>query len=196
MRVPGLRQAESIVEESAVNTPVDSAPPSDQVIYAENIGPIYAFIYSKVGHREIAQDLTAEVFVKALALVDHTQSHVAIRAWLYRVARTTVADYWRATLHTRIIPLIEAHEHLREPDEVSVEPPPSQHDVTRQALALLDRLPAHYRRVLALRCLHGYSLRETANTLGLTERNVKVLQHRAIRTARDLQLEDAYDGAR
>ncbi len=177
--------------ESQVNTAVDSAPPSDEVIYEENITAIYAFIYSKVGHREAAQDLTADVFVKALALVDRTQSRTAIRSWLYHVARTTVADYWRATLRTRIIPLDEMRDRLREPErETVVEKTPGRRDLTKQALALLDRLPANYRSVLALRFLQGYSLRDTANALGLTEGNVKVLQHRAIRKARDLGLEE------
>jgi len=166
------------------------APPSDEAIYEENITAIYAFIYSKVGQRETAQDLTADVFVKALALVDRTQSRMSIRSWLYHIARTTVADYWRATLRTRVIPLDEMRERLREPDAMhDGEEEPAPRDMAARARVLLDRLPANYRDVLALRFLRGYSLRDTATALGLTEGNVKVLQHRAIRKARDLGLE-------
>jgi RNA polymerase sigma-70 factor (ECF subfamily) len=174
-------------------TGTDSAPPdrppSDEELYEENITPIYAFIYSKVGHREAAQDLTADVFVKALALVDRTQSRATIRSWLYHIARTTVADYWRATLRNRVIPLDEMRERLREPEgTLDAEHMPAPGDVAARARGLLDRLPANYREVLALRFLRGYSLRDTANALGTTEGNVKVLQHRAIRKARDLGL--------
>jgi RNA polymerase sigma-70 factor (ECF subfamily) len=166
------------------------APPSDEAIYEENIGGIYAFIYSKVGHREAAQDLAADVFVKAFALVDRTQSRHAIRSWLYHIARTTVADYWRAALRTRVIPLEEMRERLREPEAApESEQTPSPAGLAARARALLDRLPPNYRAVLTLRFLHGYSLRDTAAALGITEGNVKVLQYRAIRKARELEME-------
>jgi RNA polymerase sigma-70 factor (ECF subfamily) len=165
-------------------------PLSDEALYEENISPIYAFIYSKVGHREAAQDLTADVFVKAFALVDRTQSRATIRSWLYHIARTTVADYWRAMLRSRVIPLDEMRERLREPDATPDDGGlPNPRDVAARARTLLDRLPANYREVLALRFLRGYSVRDTAVALGLSEGNVKVLQHRAIRKARDLGLE-------
>jgi RNA polymerase sigma-70 factor (ECF subfamily) len=165
-------------------------PPSDESIYEENISAIYAFIYSKVGHREAAQDLTADVFVKAFALVDRTKSRTTIRSWLYHIARTTVADYWRATLRTRVIPLDEMRERLREPDALLDDGEvPASPDLAARARALLERLPANYREVLTLRFLRGYSLRDTAAALHVSEGNVKVLQHRAIRKARDLGLE-------
>jgi len=49
--------------------------------------------------------------------------------------------------------------------------------------ALLATLPDQYRRVLELRFLRGYSVRETAHELNLTETNVKVLQFRALNRA-------------
>jgi len=164
---------------------------SHAAIYEENVEGIYAFVLSKVGQREVAQDLTGDIFVKALALVDRAQSPPVIRGWLFRVARTTVADYWRATLRTRVIPLDEARDRLREiapPDDEEAVPNPAI--TAARAQALLDRLPPNYRRVLTFRFVHGYTLRETAQALGTTEANVKVLQHRAIRKARDLGLED------
>lgn len=49
--------------------------------------------------------------------------------------------------------------------------------------AVLDRLPDHYRRVLELRFLQGRSVREAAGDLGVSIANAKVLQHRALRLA-------------
>jgi RNA polymerase sigma-70 factor (ECF subfamily) len=49
--------------------------------------------------------------------------------------------------------------------------------------SLLATLPENYRRVLELRFLRGYSVRETARELGLSETNVKVLQFRALNRA-------------
>jgi RNA polymerase sigma-70 factor, ECF subfamily len=59
-----------------------------------------------------------------------------------------------------------------------------------KAKALLDRLPERARRVLELRFLQGYSLKETAAALSTTVGNVKVLQWRALRQAAALETED------
>jgi RNA polymerase sigma-70 factor (ECF subfamily) len=168
---------------------------ANATIYTDNVDALYAFVYSKVGHREVAQDLTADIFVKALALVDHTQSPAAIRSWLYHVARTTVADYWRSTLRARVIPLEEARDRLREPAASGDDTLPDARTTAGRAQRLLQRLPARYREVLVLRFVRGLSLREAASALGTTEGNVKVLQHRAICKARDLGLEAGCDGA-
>jgi RNA polymerase sigma-70 factor (ECF subfamily) len=48
---------------------------------------------------------------------------------------------------------------------------------------VLNRLPARYRRVLELRFLQGYSIEETAQELGITPGNVKVIQYRALAKA-------------
>lgn len=48
---------------------------------------------------------------------------------------------------------------------------------------ILDALPERYRQVLQLRFLNGLSVRETAQALGITSGNVKVLQHRALARA-------------
>ncbi len=50
-------------------------------------------------------------------------------------------------------------------------------------------MPNQSRRILELRFLRGYSVREAANELGVTESNARVLQFRALRKAADLELE-------
>ena len=172
------------MEDSPTAEPAAMA--TDEAIYEQNVERIYAFIYSKVGHREAAQDLTADVFVKAFALVDRSQGAASVRSWLYHIARTTAADYWRAMQHTRIIPLDELRDRLRAPVQGRGAPLPQVREIEARAQAVLDALPENYRAVLTLRFLHGHTVQETAEALGLKEGNVKVLQHRALRKARDL----------
>src|SRR5215469_17756827 len=71
-----------------------------QTLYQENLGLIYRYVYSKVGNREEAEDLTSQIFIKAVRGVDHNRSTASIQKWLYQVARTTIADYWRAYYRT------------------------------------------------------------------------------------------------
>jgi RNA polymerase sigma-70 factor (ECF subfamily) len=61
--------------------------------------------------------------------------------------------------------------------------PVSEEDGIRRANAVLAGLPGNYRLVLELRFLRGYSLRETAEAMGVSLSNAKVLQHRALRRA-------------
>src|SRR5436305_11861380 len=67
-----------------------------QTFYQEKFGLIYRYVYNKVGNREEAEDLTSEIFLKAARSIDQERSPQSMHSWLFLVARTTVADYWRA----------------------------------------------------------------------------------------------------
>lgn len=66
-----------------------------EVLYQENRDLIYRYVYCWVGNREDAEDVTSQVFLKAWRGVDVQRSPKAIQKWLFQVARTTIADYWR-----------------------------------------------------------------------------------------------------
>ena len=56
-------------------------------------------------------------------------------------------------------------------------------DAPQRAAAILDELPERDRRILSLRFLQAYSIKDAALALGVTVANAKVLQHRALRRA-------------
>ena len=66
-----------------------------EVLYQEYRDLIYRYVYCQVGNREDAEDVTAQVFLKAWRGVDVQRSPRAIQKWLFQVARTTIADHWR-----------------------------------------------------------------------------------------------------
>lgn len=143
--------------------------------YQTHVTAIYQYVYSRVGNRADAEDLTSQVFVKAINGMRDDVSVGELRSWLYRVAQTTLADHWREYYAEDTTELLE-----------NVTPPPSSRENTEAALrveALLETLPDQYRRVLELRFLRGYSVRDTAQELGLSETNVKVIQFRALNRA-------------
>jgi RNA polymerase sigma-70 factor (ECF subfamily) len=166
-------------------------PVDVEALYRRHLRPLYTFIYSKVGNREAAEDLTSEVFTKALTHLDRTREEHSIVAWLYRVARNAVIDYWRAGHGACVIALEEARMTRPSP------PAPDagrQEQTAARARALLARLPEHYRAVLSYRLLDGLSVAETAGCMGTSEGNVKILQHRALKRAAELREEDPVDG--
>jgi RNA polymerase sigma-70 factor (ECF subfamily) len=143
--------------------------------YQTHVTAIYQYIYGRVGNRPDAEDLTAQVFVKAIHGMRSDVSVPELRSWLYRVAQTTLADHWREYY-------AEGTGELE--DDVTQPPAPRENPEAIQRVdSLLATLPESYRRVLELRFLRGYSVRETAQELNLSETNVKVLQFRALNRA-------------
>ena len=143
--------------------------------YQTHVTAIYQYIYSRVGNRPDAEDLTAQVFMKAINGMRSDVSVPELRSWLYRVAQTTLADHWREYY---------AEDTAELEDDVTRPPTPRENpEAVQRVDALLATLPESYRRVLELRFLKGYSVRETAQELNLSETNVKVLQFRALNRA-------------
>jgi len=153
-------------------------------IYDANVVPIYRYIYARVGNRPDAEDLTAQVFMRAVEQLDTTRERPQIVSWLYRVSQNAIADYWRAFYRLPLIgteqvapgwePSAPASAPAREADVGASE---------ARVQRLLRRLPEHYARVLELRFLQRLSVTETADKMGITRGNAKVLQYRALRKA-------------
>jgi RNA polymerase sigma-70 factor, ECF subfamily len=157
-----------------------------RAFYDAHLSALYRFLYTRVGNREEAEDLTALVFTKAVRGMDWAQPEAARVAWLFQVARTTLADHWRlhGAEHTLSLDVL-----LDAGWEVATHPTA---DATTDVLLraeveeVLAALPDNYQQVLRYRFLLGYTIKETATALNLTEANVKVLQLRALRRAATL----------
>lgn len=147
-------------------------------VYQEHITTIYRFLYSRVGNREDAEDLTSQVFLKAVSLLDSSRDELSVKSWLFQLAKTTLADHWRQYYKSPKVPLHLVADSWQEPTQ---EPPSLRPPETLRQV--LDQLPDNYRRVLTLRFLEGLSIKEAAAEMGVSEGNVKVLQLRALRRA-------------
>lgn len=156
--------------------------PADTVLgsaFQENATKIYTFIYSKVGNREVAEDLTSQVFLKAVRWLAEDRSADSIRSWLYTTARTAIADYWREQGQRRQISLDAMGDLLF----CGTDGPAEVRRTRERALRILEALPPREREVLRLRFLRGYSAAEIGHALGITPGNVRIVQLRALRKA-------------
>jgi RNA polymerase sigma-70 factor (ECF subfamily) len=184
-----VAERRSRVREEAPTTshlPADSD--SIQRLYANNVTVIYRFIYSKVGNREEAEDLTSKVFMKAMQNVDSTRSVESVQSWLFQIARTTVADFWRDFYRLRADSLDTLLTTGWEAAAGKGGAEPREHH-SRQVEQILSRLPVRYREVLTYRFLLCCTIKETAERMSLSEANVKVLQFRALKRAAGTSLE-------
>lgn len=161
--------------------PQGRKPFTFQEVYENYMEAIYRFVYRHVGNRPDAEDITSQVFLKALRSLDLSRPEHSIARWLYQTADTTIADYWRRFYRYPAADPPEDRADLRE-DFFQEEEPAA----TRVA-EILAKLPENYRRVLELRFMEGLSIKETAQRMGISESNAKVLQHRALRMAAKLE---------
>ena len=163
--------------------PLSESPDLEEV-FSRFVDPVYRFLYSHVGNREDAEDLTSEVFLKAARQLDSARPEASIAKWLFTVARTVLADHWRK--HYRTGPQVPLDDGWM-PPVPDYEPGDLTSDANRRLVhEVLDLLPDRYRTVLELRFLRGYSVQETARELGISTDNVKVIQHRALSKAADV----------
>lgn len=161
-----------------------AAPGRFEQIYDANVVPIYRFIYARVGNRPDAEDLTAQVFVRAVEQLDTERDNPQIVSWLYRVSQNAISDYWRAFYR---LPVIGADQvapgwEPAQPGETRERPAEGQ-VATQRVRKVLAQLPARYARVLELRFLQRLSVAETAKQMGVSHGNAKILQYRALRKA-------------
>lgn len=156
-------------------------------IYDAHVVGIYRYIYARVGNRPDAEDLTAQVFMRAVEQLDTTRDEGQIVSWLYRVGQNAIADYWRAFYRLPLVGTEQVAPGWEPPEPVERaggEPErASDERATARVERLLRTLPENYRRVLELRFLQRLSVAETAERMGISRGNAKVLQYRALRKA-------------
>ena len=157
-----------------------------QTFYQENVGLIYRYMYHQVGNREEAEDLTSHVFLKAVSSLDPERSRLSMQKWLFLIARTTMADYWRTHYRLPVSSLDELLDAGWEGPSVE-EPTVANGSAADRIQHILQALPEQYREVLHCRFLLKLSIKATAVRMGVTVGNVKVLQFRALKRAADLE---------
>lgn len=144
-------------------------------VYDAHVQKIYAFVYYRVQHREIAEDLTSATFLKALdKYVSFKGGNV--RAWLYRIARNTITDHYRT--HRPPADLDAAQD-------VASTANPAHDAETRlqlqRVLAELRTLPNEQQEIVLMRAWDGLTHAEIAEILGKTEASVKMQFSRSVR---------------
>jgi RNA polymerase sigma factor (sigma-70 family) len=155
----------------------DDAYPDWEAAYLDNVGRLYGLMFSKVGNRTDAEDLTSEVFRAALGPLRLTASKGEVRAYLLATAATVLAAYWRRRLGLQVTQ-IDPEVDIRD-----LAAPSPKNGAHQRALRILTALPDRYRRVLELRFLDSCSIKEAASAMQISVSNAKVLQHRAVRMA-------------
>ena len=160
-------------EEYLVQQAVNGNQSAFTQLYDEHFDRIYRYVYFRVNSRAEAEDLTQEVFIKALgAIGSYKQRKVPFASWLFRIAHNQIIDYVRKQSKQKRASLDEAAE-------VSVEDPVTmaeQKFEIDELTAAVKKLPSAQQEVISLRFIAGLPIAEVAKTLGKSEGTVKALQ--------------------
>jgi RNA polymerase sigma-70 factor, ECF subfamily len=146
-------------------------------LYRRYVNEMFAFAHHQIGDTADAEDVTSATFLRVVDALGTFRGQSSFRTWLYAVARNQVRDHWRRNGRRQEVPL---EGPIRDD---GVETAGAPHPSSALGRAVLERLPPHYRRVIELRVMDGRSIRDTADELGTSPGNVKVLQHRALQRA-------------
>jgi RNA polymerase sigma-70 factor, ECF subfamily len=146
-------------------------------LYEQHFERVYVFVIRRVHDRAAAEDITADVFHRALAALDGFQFRGApFAAWLLRIAANAIADRLRRSGRE-----VAVGEHLA---DLAVAPEAEASDQHADLFRFVHELPADQRRVIVERFVEQRSIREIAARLNRTEGAVKQLQLRALQNLR------------
>jgi RNA polymerase sigma-70 factor (ECF subfamily) len=154
------------------------------LLYERYVDTVFRYIYFRVGNRPLAEDLTSDTFLRALKRIgSFTWQGRDLGAWLVTIARNLVADHFKSgrfRLEVATADVLDADREERGP-EGSPETAVIDKLTNVTLLTAVKQLNPEQQECIVLRFLHGFSVAETANTMGKNEGAIKALQYRAVR---------------
>lgn len=152
------------------------------LLYDCYLAKIYRFVFVKVNNKTIAEDLTHEVFLNAWKnLKSYAQKEFPFSSWLYQIARNEVIDFYRT--RKKNISLEEIKEdYLKTQEDKDLDA-----EINLEIIGKLIRLlKPDQQDVIIMRFIEDLNHEEIAATLGKSAGAVRLIQHRAINSLKEL----------
>jgi RNA polymerase sigma-70 factor (ECF subfamily) len=149
-------------------------------LYNHYLPKIYGFLLNRTGQKELAEDLTSEVFARALANLTRYDDRGLFSAWLFRIARNSLIDWSRKKKEI----LTDTVESFLPPPAASGQKAVSNLELGEKKALIrqtMKRLPEKYQTVLSLKFFEELTNDEIAEIVGCGKGAVAVRVHRALR---------------
>ena len=151
-------------------------------LYDRHVDAVYRYAYFRLRVDAEAEDVTSEVFHRALVAIPRFEPRRPFLAFLYTIARNVITDRMR-----RERPQASFEDALAHPsDGPGPEELASAGDEVRRLRAAVAQLTTLQQEVIVLRYLEGRSTKETAVVIGKPESTIRGIQMRALAALRDL----------
>ena len=175
---------QALVDEEAIINAAKTNSDAFGKLYEQYQQRVFSYVLYRVADTQSADDLTAQIFERALRKITTYQPNRGVFAvWLFAIARNTVNNHLRAKRLRQWVTLDLLSN--RSTETMSVEELVCQDEQIQQLLALITQLSSQERDLLALKFGAGLTNRRIAELSGLTESNVGVMVYRTIRKLRD-----------
>jgi RNA polymerase sigma-70 factor (ECF subfamily) len=160
-------------------------------LYSTYLPKVYNYVCYRVGNASTAEDVTSEIFERALTrLHTYRSDRGAFSTWLFRIAHNLVANHLRARSRRPEIYSLESLPSMAVSSGVSPEQAAIEAEQLRQVQARMRQLPERQQEVMALKFGCGLGNQEIAKAMRLKPNHVGVLLHRAVRALRLALLEE------
>ena len=149
-------------------------------VYWDTMPRVYNFFRYRVGDDQLAEDLTANTFMKAWRARDRYLNDVAaFSTWLFSIAQNVAVDHYR-----RRKPEVSLDALPDLSDDNSIEEMIERRADSARLNVLLNRLPPRERELIALKYGADLTNRAIAQVTGMSETNVGSTLHRTIQKLR------------
>jgi len=150
-------------------------------LYELYFDKIYRFIYFRVNHKEMAEDLAEDVFVKAWSKIKQVKEE-RFGGWLYQIAKNRIIDHYRQNKETVDISelenFLESDENIIDSTNLIIE--------QKTFMMLLKKLTPEQQIIIKLKFIEDMDNLEIAELISKSEGSIRVIQHRAIQKLQEL----------
>lgn len=120
---------------------------------------MYKFVYLKTFDKELAEDITSDVFMKALSKIRSfdTKADSSFKAWIYKIAYNTIVDHYRTRKEEPSLEEVAERGYLIDiGDEID------KKEQSKKVLAFLDTLDSRAKKIIVMRFWDDLSFKEIA----------------------------------
>jgi RNA polymerase sigma-70 factor (ECF subfamily) len=169
-------------EEDLVRRAQRREPEAFGQLYEEHFDRIYRYVVFRVRNQADAEDITQQVFLKALENIgSYRWRGMPFASWLFRIAHNLVVDHWKKRNRVKVEAV--APEEIDQMAAESSNDPATLAELKfdmKQLAVACEKLSDGQREIVSLRFAGGLSVAESAKVMGKSEGAVKVLQHAAL----------------
>lgn len=151
--------------------------------YDRYLRSIYRFVYIKIGNKQLAEDLTQDIFLKTWQHLVDKKSVRSFRAFIFRIARNTIADHYRSN-NKQELPLDYMPDSVEVVEEVVITADKNMD--ADMLLKQIKNLKPEYQEVLLLRYVEDMSIDDIAQIIDKDKNNVRVILHRALNKLKEI----------
>jgi RNA polymerase sigma-70 factor (ECF subfamily) len=159
-----------------------------ETFFADHFPKLFRFALMRAGNDSfVADEVVQSTFCKAINNLERFRGEASLLTWMYQICRNEIASYYRRSRRRpQLVELAEEQPEIRSALELlsageplSPETRLRQKEIARRVQVILDSLPARYGRALEWKYMHGLSVKEIAERLGLSPKAAESLLTRS-----------------